>query len=188
MAENEIILPDDPRAARYEMRGVWISRLGRLFSDKDEAQMNGCTHTRCDCGAISEYKNCPCNACRENARHETWLKMPAREWDGNTPVCIDRGERLFRDASDLEDWIDDYNSSRVGDDPEITEDDLDLVHIVLHPRQVRDDYLIEDMEEGYTLPKPVVEALSELNAALTDAGIGRWESTGERVTHAKEAS
>lgn len=161
MSDQIVILPDSPDAAthRSDIRG-WIDRHGKFFGDEPDserlARWSGSTHSECECGAITKKSWTKCDACRENSRHERWLKMPVGEWDGNGIIYSD----ILNEY--LEYWEVEEKEKEMGP--------LDL--ILCDPVKLR---LIDEecwcdelaLEDGYAeLPEHVLNAIKALNKEI----------------------
>ena len=107
MTDTTVILPTSVEAATYrtDVKG-WVSRSGRYFgADERLARLDGCTHNVCNtCGAPAEKYHRFCEACQAKRDAERWEALPLVEWDGETPLCIYRGDTYFFDIDQVRDY------------------------------------------------------------------------------------
>lgn len=105
-AMNEIILPDDERAAKRATVEGWVSRNGRFYGDGERlARWDGSTHARCSlCGSPVEKSWTACVACREKEDERRYLARSAVEWDGKAMLYSETRNRYY---SCLEDALED---------------------------------------------------------------------------------
>ena len=113
--DQEIILPDSPKAATYVKLEGWMSRNKRIFGkDKEaEARVDGATHAICKCGAVSEMYRFACSMCIEarklKHRKATHAKMPKQPPRWSKPEYF--WSMLLQEYLDC-DEIDDHEKSR----------------------------------------------------------------------------
>lgn len=105
--ETEIILPDDPRAARYvtDVKG-WVSRDGCFYgNDERLARWAGSTHNVCEaCEVVTVRPHTKCPACRAKAGAERHAKRDTRPYNGE-PIYSEAIEEFFFDDGDLADYL-----------------------------------------------------------------------------------
>lgn len=165
--EQPIILHDSPEAATYrtDIKG-WVSRNGLYFgNDEDLARYSGCTHKRCECGAIFEKSWIECETCRKAKREkidaEKLAKMPRQEWDGETPLYHEDSDTFLMDASDVYDFC---------EDRELSFDDAEFrLCKPNHPRMIEADDFYDDIPEDGELPDEVIAAIDAFNASVKDS-------------------
>ncbi len=102
---DDIILPDDPRAA-YKVLVTpltggpfgefWMSRHEIVFRDEADARWHGSTHRKCECGEVF-YKNSYCQPCAAKRAEERYMALPTRDWDGEM-IC--NGDETYIDSFD----------------------------------------------------------------------------------------
>lgn len=166
---EEIILPDDPRAAELKTINVWVSRRGNWYREESEeiARWDGSTHRKCECGDVTEKMWTICSACRrkkEDARHAQRQTAP---WDGQSMIYSDRLDEYFTDEDSLKDQLRENDMSPA---------DAVLLHCIpvrahaLDPHDIYNDDLPEDGE----LPAGIAEAFAALNQALEKCGPLGW--------------
>ena len=165
-APEDIVLYDDPRSARQEMRMVWISRAGWACFDEHVARHEGCTHYKCkNCGEPC-LKSCDlCSACRNERdakkANDAYAAAPKRAWNG---------EFLYSDALDMffpdEEALLHYLQSEVDEDAVITED----LHIYLCDEvcasPIDADNWADDIPEDCDIPGVLQDAIDEFNEKI----------------------
>ena len=170
---EEIILPDDPRAAILDTITGWVSRDGRFYgTDERIARYAGSTHARCqDCGVTCSKTWLVCPACREKRDIEKHAKRETRPWDG---VCM-----LYSEA------LDEYFSEPGEILERLEEDEIDLspsdLRIVLcepnYPRALEPaDYYCDELPEDGDVPDEIAEAFAVLAATLEKCGPLSWSA------------
>ena len=177
MAEN-IIMYDSPEAAHRGTVEGWFSRDGFFYGDGETAEhvarSKGCTHNLCeDCGAvIPQNWRTVCATCRAVRARKGWEALPAREWDGTTPVTEFLGDRYFFSDDEFEEWC---------ESEEIDPASVMLVHCRrTRVSEVGEDFYCDDLAEDQQLPDEVCNAIDALNRAAREHII-TWEASGERV-------
>ncbi len=178
--ESPMVLDTSPEAATYrtDIKG-WVSRDGLFFGDGAQgertARYSGCTHKQCECGAVAEKHRIRCDACQEKHTRADYEKLPLIEWDGETPLCIFRGDTYFWSADDLDLYCD-TNDVR----------STDLMLVICDPvnlHEVDIDYWSDELPEDGDLPTPVEDALTALNKAIREHGkCSAWYGGNQRVT------
>lgn len=159
---DEIILPEDPRAAVLVTETFWKSRKGNYYTIQAEnvARWDGATHVHCsDCGDPTEKMYTACPACCAKRARERWRQMPKEPWDGTTPICIMGTDTYFFDKESLEDYC---------EENEVKAEDLLLVHCKpAKPRLLdAEDLLEECLPEGENAPADICEAIDAVNEAV----------------------
>ena len=161
--ENEIILPDDPRAATYhtDIKG-WISYNCHFFgNDERMARYDGSTHRICEgCGAVVGKINY-CRACYDKKEFDDYLAMPEMEWN-------EEG-RLYSQAND--EYYDGWDYALDACEDAGTLKDMRL--IIAEPVYVKEidpsEYYLDDILDGYELPDDIREAFDELNEIIRNS-------------------
>ncbi len=120
---EEIILPSDDRAAKLTTVTGWVSRAGHFYgNDERTARYDGSTHNKCEtCGAVANKGWLSCAACSNKKRHEKYLEIPFKEWDGTTPLCLHHDDKYFFSEDDLIEFIEE------NEDENYTGEDLELM-------------------------------------------------------------
>ena len=165
--EKQVITYDSPEAATYrtDIKG-WVSRDGLYFGkDEDLARYSGCTHKRCECGAVFEKCWVQCEACRtadrEKREAEKLAKMPRQEWDGSTPLYHEAGDRYLFDEDEVEELCEDEGKT------------FDEMQFQLckpnHPHMIEAHDFADDPPEDRELPDEVVAAIDAFNTAVKDS-------------------
>jgi hypothetical protein len=159
--EEKIIMYDSPEAAVKVVMDLWRSSDGRLAVTEETARYNGCTHKTCECGGIMKKGYTKCDSCSSKLRHERFMALPFREWDGKEPVCTTDGDKYFFSEDELIDFMQD------DEDEPMTEIDL----LICEPNNFKT--VDEDYWSGYwpedsdgDLPKEMQAALDNLNAVI----------------------
>lgn len=163
MAEKEMILDTDPRAATYhtDIKG-WVSRDGRYYGeDERTARYAGCTHRACErCGKPCERSWLKCSDCRAILDRERFAAKPQAEWNGSDYIYSELLDDYFADLSDAEDRLDEGQTL------------ADLMLVICEPNHVRplsDDYCCDELSDDGDLPSEVEAAMDAFNKAV--AGI-----------------
>jgi len=184
MSENKIILYTSDEAAAYQtgLRG-WVSRTGYFFGDNKDseklARYSGCTHVLCQhCGKPTPKAWSACRECRDRQRKEKYLEMPAKKWDGETPLYSEYNGKFYGDiAIAQEDAYDD----------QIGLDDMMLIicdPVYLSP--ICEDLWGDELPEDGELPDRIRKALNEFNRILKDFGPVSWQPGKFRVDISQE--
>ena len=159
MADKEIILPDDPRAASIQTVTGWVSRRG-MFWGKDErtARYDGSTHRKCDtCGGLIEQRGY-CRPCADRREVEKFDAMPRKEWDGKAMLYSVTSDSYY---TDLDEALCDVDEGE-------TLEGLRLV--ICEPNYTRTldiDYFCDDLPEEGDLPEEVQAAVDAFNEAVS---------------------
>lgn len=154
--EEKIIMYDSPEAAEYKTITGWVG--GNKFWGKDEhmARWSGCTHTKCECGAIIPIRSySKCDDCRHKQLVEFYNKMPFREYNGEPVFVWSSDEYLFSEEDIIE----------YCEENELEEVDL----LFCEPNHWTPIYCgqWEDiMAEDADLPKELKEALKIINSVI----------------------
>ena len=185
MTDTLVILPTSAEAATYrtDIKG-WVSRSGRYFGEDERlARADGCTHNACtSCGAPAEKYRLYCDACQAKRDAERWEALPLVEWDGETPLCIYRGDTYFFDIDQVRDYAE--NSGE-----KVSELRLVLCKPV-RARRLEVDYWADDLVEGDDAPSWLEDAVDEFNeviAAHRNHPLG-WRHGNQRVVLADEVA
>ena len=168
---EDVILPDDPRAAERVTMTLWRSRSGRLYLERDRsvAMRDGATHIHCDqCGKPTPAEPyILCAECRAESDRQRWTKLESKPWDGTSPIAIMGSDTYFFDENDLDDYCHEH---------EVEPSELLLVHCRPHtpgdidPYDFFCDYLPDDGSSP-VLPDDVLDAFKTLNQAIEN-----WET------------
>lgn len=108
MTNEDVILPDDPRAARlgflvahdpgaFKTTVVLVSRNGTIFQNEHDARRSSATHLRCDCGEIYP-KHSFCQPCANKRAEDRYMALPGRDWRDGAMICD--GDETFIDTFD----------------------------------------------------------------------------------------
>ena len=161
MTDTLVILPASDEAATYrtDIKG-WVSRSGRYFgADERLARLDGCTHNVCTtCGAPAEKYHLYCDACQAKRDAERWEALPLVEWDGETPLCIYRGDTYFFDIDQVRDYAAEH-------DMKVSELQLVLCKPV-YAHNIEVDYWADDLPEGGDAPSWLEDAVDEFNEVV----------------------
>lgn len=184
MAEQEMILDTDPRAATYrtDIKG-WVSRTGMFYGDgpsnEQTARYAGCTHRACErCGKPCEKHWLKCADCRAILDRERFAKRPQAEWNGSDYLYSEALDEYFPDLSEAEDRLEEGQTL------------ADLMLVICEPNHVQplnDDYCCDQMsDDGDDLPAAVTDAMDAFNKAV--AGIVLSWSPGKFALRLDSAS
>ena len=178
MTDIPVILPTSAEAATYrtDVKG-WVSRHGHYFgADERLARLHGCTHNVCtSCGARAEKDYLFCDACQAKRDAAAWEALPLVEWDGETPLCLWRGDTYLYDIDQVRDYAAEH-------DMKVSELRLVLCKPVC-ARRLEVDYWADDLEEGDDAPSWLEDAVDEFNeviAAHRNEPLS-WRSGQQRV-------
>ena len=83
--------------------------------------------------------------------------MPAKEWDGKTPLYSDEFDRYFFDIESAEDWGASLKDMRL------------ILCEPIEYRRIEDDYWEDCLPENGELPCEVKKAIDDLNKILETA-------------------
>jgi hypothetical protein len=166
VAEQEMILDTDPRAATYrtDIKG-WVARDGMFYGDGQSAEQTaryaGCTHRACErCGKPTTKHWLKCDDCRAILDRERFAQKPQAEWNGSDYLYSEALDEYFPDLSDAEDRLEEGQTL------------ADLMLMICEPNYVtplEDDYCCDQTTEDGDLPNAVTEAMDAFNKAV--AGI-----------------
>lgn len=163
---EEIILPEDPRAATPHTLTGWLSRDGQFFVEERLARWSGSTHTPCEkCGAPCSKGWLRCSSCRAEEDALKFAAMPRADWDGKQMVYSQTKDKYFSSPADAIDELE-------GDE---TEESLRLVLCdPIHARTFDADDYVDYLPEDGDLPDEVQTAMDAFNEAVKDV-ICCWE-------------
>lgn len=182
MSEEKIVMYDSDEAATFQT-GIsgWVSRDGYFMGGgKDSehlARWRGCTHLRCDCGAIHSKSWTKCDACIQKSRLKKFNSFPSQAWDESVPVCIFDDDKFFFSLSELEDWA---------EDEEIQIESMNFV--ICEPEPLREldlDYfeqsIPQDMDPEDALSHELLEAVNRLNTIIRNHAPTCWYPANVRA-------
>lgn len=109
---EEQVLNTDPEAAHVETVTGWVSRLGHFYgADERLARWDGATHFVCEkCGNVYPKINHWCEPCATAKTDAEWATLlPAKEWDGDTPIVVFDSDDYFFDMADVERYCDEHD-------------------------------------------------------------------------------
>ena len=187
MKNNEIIFPDDERAATFQTNiSGWVSRNGMFYGNDEElARSAGATAIKCQsCGEPTQNKyHLLCEKCKAIKEKEKYFNFPEKEYCGGM-VYSDHCDRYFNDLDEAIDFA---------ETEEIEVEDLKLLHCEpiylteINPYEHYEDDAPED-EDDY-LPKEIVEAFSELNEKIRNCKVPiSYFSVNIRIKNGKNNS
>ena len=184
MTDTSVILPTSAEAATYrtDVKG-WVSRSGRYFGDDERlARYDGCTHMVCDCGAPAEKSRIRCDSCQATRDAAKWEALPLVEWDGETPLCIYRGDTYFFDIDQVRDYADEQVVK-------VSELRLVLCKPVC-ARRLAVDYWAHQLVEGDDAPSWLEDAVDEFNEVIAKRRTEplSWMPCQQRVVLADEVT
>lgn len=161
--EKEIIVFDDPKAARFveNIKG-WVDINNRFFGDmsgsEDMARYSSCTHKRCECGGLMTKGWLKCEKCRAKIDIEKYNALPFKEYDESV-VYSHYADEYFFDSDSIEDYCADNDC-----------DSSDLRLVFCDPNMfdevncdIWSDILPEDED---SLPVELINAVEELNKII----------------------
>jgi hypothetical protein len=169
MPDKAVVMFDSPEAAQRKTVTGWVSRDGRFYGDDERiARYAGCTHRQCEsCLNVVEKGRIYCDVCTSKQTREKYESLPAKAWDGNTPLCAYDTDDYFFDEDSLMEYCEENEVERE-----------DLMLVICDPVKPRAydsgdlfaDYLADDGEA----PDEVVDALDALNKAIAAAPPFSW--------------
>ena len=161
MTDIPVILPTSHEAATYrtDIKG-WVSRSGRYFGEDERlARYDGSTHSVCTtCGAPAQKYRLYCDACQDKRDAAAWEALPLVEWDGETPLCVYRGDTYFFDIDQVRDYAE--NSGE-----KVSELQLVLCKPICAHKLDMDDWA-DELPEDDDGPEWLREAITAFNAAI----------------------
>lgn len=156
---EEIILPEDDRAAKEVTLTLWQSRDGQYWQTEESARRNGATHHRCDCGNLMRRYYTLCDDCRDQKAWERYREREKKPWDGEAMIYAEGEDHYFWDLDDLEYFCEDHGCAP-----------SDLRLVICEPRYVPEASAFNHVEdllpEDGEVPDEVLEAFDELNKRL----------------------
>jgi hypothetical protein len=114
----------------------------------------------------------------EKARY---LKLPFKEWDGKTPLCLFMSDQFFYTEDDINDFVD-YNEGVIYQDIRLVicepnyGEQVDLMSLW-------DDILPENFDG---LPSKIEAALTALNNVIKEHGVISWSEGKYRTSISPE--
>ena len=183
MESEKIILPESPEAAKLVTLTLWESRQGKLFNKEheDSARYDGSTHSKCECGGIAKRPYFACEPCRSKFEAERFAKLEKKKWDGESPICLYRGDNFFYSYDELVDYCADICHEQ---DKIIKPEDLMLVHCKpCKPRVLEGDFFeaLWPEDDNWDLPKAIYDAMDEFNQTVKDQMPPTWEPSNIAV-------
>lgn len=171
MSTETIVMRDSDEAAQLKTVTGWVSRDGFFYgNDERIARYAGCTHDRCECGAVIPKSRIKCDDCRAKDVRARYENLERKEWDGVAPLALYDDDTYFFSEGDLEDYCDEHDCKVE-----------DLMLVFCDPQYGRKldiaDYLCDQLPEDateYDIPAPIVEAAEAFNKAVRDAGPLSW--------------
>ena len=182
--ETEIKLFDDTNLVEYRTDLEGWTGPNKLYYGKGEegerkARLANCTHKKCECGNIF-LKTSYCTKCSERRSKESFLKLEAVEWDGESMMCLRYDDRFFYDMEDVLEYCED-------EDIEISDLELMLCEKEVKISEINIDELNEgycsgDGEQGVTYHHPdIAKKVEELNELIRNAKPVLWFQTNKRI-------
>lgn len=158
MNEQKIIMYDSPEAAKF-VTGIsgWVSSSGKFYgNDEHLARWSGCTHTKCNCGAIIPARSyTTCSDCRHKKASDEYLALQFKEYDGSPVVTWD-GDTYFFTEEDIIEYLEDQET-----------DEIDLLFCrEVKYREVDSDYWADDLPEEGDIEPALQKALVDLNKVI----------------------
>lgn len=165
------ILYSSPEAARVKTVTGWVSSDGRFFGkDEHMARYVGSTHRLCECGTEIQISYLRCDDCQDKIRDSKYAAMPHQEWDGIQAVCLNRDDKYFFSADEVEEYLSELEEESDADSIPFNREEaiagLDLV--LCEPNYLRQldfegDDFPEDQTEEDVCTKELLAKLHELN-------------------------
>lgn len=177
MSDNKIIFEDSPEnPAVYESRTItgWWDNEGRFWGASEKtAKMLSSTHRKCERyphhQAIEKNQGY-CPLCDEERANKEYKEMPAKEYDGTSPVVILNTDQYFFDRESIEVYCKNYL---------IKPEDLKLVFCKpqyfheIEPDDIYSDILPEDFCVD-DVSSELSEAFNKLNEIIRKGIVASW--------------
>lgn len=178
MHENKIIMQESPEAASIQTVTGWVDSNGVFWGDDERmARYAGSTHHLCDdCGKVPVTNNyLRCDACQQIMYQTKYDSLEAEEWDGQSIICSDYGDRYFGGTQELLEWL---------ADKKLTLRTARIVHAypVHASKQDADDLFCDQIAEGTDVPEAILDAIEALNEAIEGTPPISWLPSEKRVT------
>lgn len=173
---KKMVMYDSPEAAQVKEVSGWVSASGRFWgNDEHMARWEECTHLTCQCGEeVIEKSRLRCSKCQTALEHQERLKLPLVEWDGESPLAINRTDQYFFSGESVYEYA---------EDNDIKVSDLDLVVCV--PNRVREldgyDHCCDELPEDGDLPAELEAAVREFNKVVRGLAPLSWSHGNKRV-------
>lgn len=176
---EEIILDTNPNLVEFRnnIEG-WVGKDGSFYGkNKDLAIYANSTHKKCDKGHAYRKIWISCPKCKEAELPAKYLRLPEKEWDLETPLCLFDSDTYFFDIDAVFDYA---------NDEEIEVSNLDLVICVPnHLWQIETDTWVdifpEDFEDRDVMSKEFLKKLKELNEIIDNHSPVSWNAGGFRT-------
>lgn len=183
---EEIILPDDPRAATYrtDIEG-WVSRKGLFFGMNERtARYDGSTHTACSkCGIATKHPYIICDKCRDIIGKEKYEARPSKVWDGKAMLYSLSVDEYFIGIEEAVEYLEDQNDEIINEKTLL--EDLQLVicepvHIQLQEELFDHKLPIDEYTGDFIVAQELDDAINTFNDAMKDV-IVSWKPGKFRV-------
>ena|ERR1700760_225989 len=181
--EGKIIMYDTPAAATYKT-GIegWVSSNGQFFGNgkraEELARYAGSTHHKCECGGIARNGLIRCEDCGRKHADKVYKKLPYKEWDYKTPVCLYDVDEYFFDENSLIDYL--YDNGLNGGDVQLV-----LCKPMMY-RPIGVETIASDAHEEWRPPKELEERIDQFNDFLTTLPPHSWEPDNIRTSYEYE--
>lgn len=180
MENEKMILFDSPEAAQYRtgLEG-WVSSDGRFFGKgvqgEQMARYAGSTHHKCECGSIAPRGWVRCEECQKKTANENYSKLPYKEWDRDSPICLHDGDRYFFSEEELIDFLYDH---------ELNGSDVRLVLCrPMRYQPIDGETIAGDAHEDWEPSKALEEKINQFNEFLKTLPPHSWEPDKIRTSY-----
>jgi len=166
---SKIILNTSDEAAKHvENISGWVTRDGQFFGDNESlARYAGSTHTECtECGTV-RAKQSWCVPCANKKSIEKFAALERKEWDGESPLCMNDGDEYFFNMDAVNDYVEENECS-------IESLNLVICKPVAFPF-LEEEYFLESLHEGAELPKEIDDLVNKINKAILELPPQCWE-------------
>lgn len=174
---EEIIFPDDARAAKLVDVPVWKSRKGNYFLTEQSARYDGATHHKCElCEKPQERPYVFCAEHLKESRDKKFYAYEVVEWDEETPLCLFDTDQCFYSHDDAGEYAFEHG---------LKLEDLQLV--LCKPvklKQIDEDYFADELPDDYNLAQvssTLIEKLNEVNQFISTLPPASWREGNKRV-------
>lgn len=183
MSKENIILAEDAEQLIEQVTlDTWKVSDKKYFIKKESAIDYVITHKKCECGELMDKYRSKCRKCQSEEWYkqskERYLKMPIKEWDGETYLTIYDSDVFFQDESEIQDYL----ASN-----ELTIDDLKLC--ICEPNHLPEidydemcsDIMPEDADDLTRLCPEVLVKVNELNEFIKNHKPISWTQGSYRT-------
>jgi len=181
--EKVVIMYDSPEAAEQVTLTGWMSKGtdGRFwYKDEHMARWAGCTHTKCECGNITEKSYTHCEQCRAKSARERYFALKFKEFDPTDNHTLAFGDEYFFSEDAIIDYITEHNE----DNPDDIITELDL--LVCEPMgysHIDSETIAGEAHEDFEPDSQLEQKIEEFNKYLDTLPAHSWYPGKIRTTY-----